>query len=62
MKGAFMSWFRDLNKKQKRAFKEIVLGGLLWILISLLPFPEGIGQYIQNGLFLIPYFLLGWPV
>ena len=57
-----MSWFRDLNKKQKRAFKEIVLGGLLWILISLLPFPEGIGQYIQNGLFLIPYFLLGWPV
>ncbi len=57
-----MSWFRDLNKKQKRAFKEIVLGGLLWILISLLPFPEGIGQYIPNGLFLIPYFLLGWPV
>ena len=57
-----MSWFRDLNKKQKRAFKEIVLGGLLWILISLLPFPEGIGQYIQNGLFLIPYFLLGWSV
>ena len=57
-----MSWFRDLNKKQKRAFKEIVLGGLLWILISLLPFPEGIGQYIQKGLFLIPYFLLGWPV
>lgn len=57
-----MSWFRDLNKKQKRTFKEIVLGGLLWILISLLPFPEGIGQYIQNGLFLIPYFLLGWPV
>ncbi len=57
-----MSWFRDLNKKQKRAFKEIVLGGLLWILIFLLPFPEGIGQYIQNGLFLIPYFLLGWPV
>ena len=57
-----MFWFRDLNKKQKRAFKEIVLGGLLWILISLLPFPEGIGQYIQNGLFLIPYFLLGWPV
>lgn len=57
-----MSWFRDLNKKQKRAFKEIVLGGLLWIFISLLPFPEGIGQYIQNGLFLIPYFLLGWPV
>ncbi len=57
-----MSWFRDLNKKQKRAFKEIVLGGLLWILISLLPFPAGIGQYIQKGLFLIPYFLLGWPV
>lgn len=57
-----MSWFRDLNKKQKRAFKEIVLGGLLWILIFLLPFPEGIGQYIQNGLFLIPYFLLGWSV
>ena len=57
-----MSWFRDLNKKQKRAFKEIVLGGLLWILISLLPFSEGIGQYIQNGLFLIPYFLLGWSV
>ncbi|WP_314058319.1 heavy metal translocating P-type ATPase [Shuttleworthella satelles] len=57
-----MSWFRDLNKKQKRTFKEIVLGGLLWILISLLPFPEGIGQYIQNGLFLIPYFLLGWSV
>ncbi len=57
-----MSWFRDLNKKQKRTFKEIVLGGLLWILISLLPFPEGIGQYIQKGLFLISYFLLGWPV
>lgn len=57
-----MSWFRDLNKKQKRAFKEIVLGGLLWILISLLPFPEGIGQYVQKGLFLIPYFLLGWSV
>lgn len=57
-----MSWFRDLNKKQKRAFKEIVLGGLLWILISLLPFPEEIGQYVQKGLFLIPYFLLGWPV
>lgn len=57
-----MSWFRDLNKKQKRTFKEIVLGGLLWILISLLPFPEEIGQYVQKGLFLIPYFLLGWPV
>lgn len=57
-----MRYFRDLSHKQQRAFRNILIGGLLWIVIALLPLPGGKWEYVRRGLYLIPYFLLGWSV
>lgn len=57
-----MVWFHDLSKKQKKAFKEILLGGAGWLVIALIPFPEGTWDSVSKGLYLIPYFLLGRSV
>ena len=57
-----MHYFRDLSHKQQRALRDILIGGFLWIVIALLPLPGGAWEYLRKGLYLIPYFLLGWSV
>ncbi len=47
-----------MNKKQKKVFMRIIAAAVLLVLFSMLP----VGGYVRLGLFLIPYFVIGYDI
>jgi len=47
-----------MNKKQKKVFVRIIAAAVLLVLFSMLP----VGGYVRLGLFLIPYFVIGYDI
>lgn len=47
-----------MNKKQKKVLIRIIIAAVLMILLSLLP----LKGYLRLGLFLIPYFIIGYDI
>ena len=48
-----------MNKKQKRNLYRIIVAAILWVIIKVLPISN---KWLELGLYMIPYFIVGYDV
>lgn len=51
-----------MNKKQKKVLIRIIISTTLMIILEVLPIASLLGGYLKFGLFLIPYFIIGYDI